>query len=358
MEFWMIVITTLVAVLTVAFLGVKLRPREHQSSAIEAKARTTELPEQKESKQNRVQATGNAPSIRTEKEEKKEPQKKDSQDRKDTKKEKQKEPEEPPEVIAARQKMEQMCSGCPFPCDEHPWLPASLQDKIKWTPLKGTVKTYKKHLLLCSGVSSALWPADVEEDPTSFPALLGRAIKARKADIGYTVKLTVCDLRSEGHHHEGIDIIVFPSMIKLLHVTVEKIPDVIQKLLVENLHPKDAGIPHHPTDFTSCIMVCAHKLRDKRCGVAGPLLAKEFNRQCHDRGLHDVAIVEVSHTGGHKYAGNVIVYPSGHWYGRVTTCSAKALLDLHFADSTSEAAFSDFPLSRGASGCVKDLTDW
>jgi len=281
---------------------------------------------------------------------------KDKKDKKDKKKDKKQELEEPPEVIAARKRLEQACSGCPYPCDEHAWLPGVLQDKIKWAPLAGNVKTYKKHLLICSGISSALWPPDVEEDSTAFPAQLAAAIKAKKSEIGYTVKLTVCDLRPQGH--EGVDIIVFPSMIKILQVSIDHIPEVVQKLLVEKLHPKDAGIPWQPTDFKACVMVCAHKLRDKRCGIAGPLLAKEFHLQCAHRGFADVAVVEVSHTGGHKYAGNVIVYPSGHWYGRVTTCHVTSLLDLHFGGSASEAAFSNFPLSRGPSGCVKDLTDW
>lgn len=222
-------------------------------------------------------------------------------DKKD-KKDKKKDVEEPPEVIEERKRVERACTDCPYPCEEHTWLPDALQDKIKWMPLSiaGKVKPYKRHFLVCSGVSSALWPADVEEDVTSFPSILGTALKARKAEIGYNVRMTVCDLPSE--RSDGFDIIVFPSMITLLHVTKEQIPDLVQKLLVEKLHPKDAGILWKPYEHEACLMICAHKLRDKRCGVAGPLLAHEFHRQCHDRGLDDVAVVQVSHFGGHKYA--------------------------------------------------------
>lgn len=354
MDFWLILFTTIVAMLAVATL---LRPKPRAKTdrglsegSVNREEKTTQNSSETQRSNDKEEATDAAGENKSVGEQvAKEEQKKD-------KKKEKIELDEPPEVIAARKEQEQMCSGCPFPCHDHAWLPDNLQSKIKWAPLAGNVKTYKKHLLLCSGISSAAWPPDVEEDPTSFPAQLSASIKANKAAIGYSVKLTVCDLPSEGR--EGIDIIIFPSMIKILQVTEENIPFVVQKLLVENVHPKDAGLRYEPTDFKSCIMVCAHKQRDKRCGIAGPLLAKEFNKQCAERHLNDVAIVEVSHTGGHKYAGNIIVYPSGHWYGRVTTCHVSSLLDLHFSDSPSPSAFSDFPLSRGSSGCVKDVEDW
>jgi (2Fe-2S) ferredoxin len=38
-----------------------------------------------------------------------------------------------------------------------------------------------------------------------------------------------------------------------------------------------------------------------------------------------------SHVGGHKFAGNLIVYGplGGHWYGRVKPCHAAAIVDTH-----------------------------
>jgi (2Fe-2S) ferredoxin len=32
---------------------------------------------------------------------------------------------------------------------------------------------------------------------------------------------------------------------------------------------------------------------------------------------------------GQKYAGNVIIYPQGHWYGRVRTCHVPILVEQH-----------------------------
>lgn len=101
------------------------------------------------------------------------------------------------------------------------------------------------------------------------------------------------------------------------------------------------------------ILVCTHGGRDKRCGVLGPLLVKEFRDQIQSKDnlrrpepspvldeMFDpwaVNVGGISHVGGHKWAGNVIVYippnfeiedeagptnvsplaGKGIWYGRV-----------------------------------------
>lgn len=72
----------------------------------------------------------------------------------------------------------------------------------------------------------------------------------------------------------------------------------------------------------SHVFICAHGSRDKRCGVCGPPLRERFNREISQRGLGEQVFVNYcSHIGGHKYAGNVIVFRrdggsgdvSGHW---------------------------------------------
>ncbi|EEB88526.1 hypothetical protein MPER_13593 [Moniliophthora perniciosa FA553] len=67
-----------------------------------------------------------------------------------------------------------------------------------------------------------------------------------------------------------------------------------------------------------------------------------------------------SHTGGHKYAGNCIIYTphgSGVWYGRVTTHEVNAIVS-----QTIEKGLVLPPLLRGGvnlsrPGC-KSLYDW
>lgn len=71
----------------------------------------------------------------------------------------------------------------------------------------------------------------------------------------------------------------------------------------------------------SYVFVCSHGSRDKRCGVCGPVLIAKFKEQIDLRGLGDQVFVSpCSHIGGHKYAGNLIIYSpgpdgkiAGHW---------------------------------------------
>lgn len=109
------------------------------------------------------------------------------------------------------------------------------------------------------------------------------------------------------------------------------------------------------------VLICGHGGRDQRCGVFGPLLRGEFEKRLPERGVevlrgpveaegddglpalegektggrgeYAARVGLISHIGGHKFAGNVIVYLpprlrtehgerhplAGHgiWYGRV-----------------------------------------
>lgn len=108
------------------------------------------------------------------------------------------------------------------------------------------------------------------------------------------------------------------------------------------------------------VLICGHGGRDMRCGITGPVLQDEFSKSLDKVGLHvESSAVEInfaegekrligdgeekkritarvgliSHIGGHKFAGNVIVYVPpgmrtadgakhplegcGIWYGRV-----------------------------------------
>ncbi|PNS14415.1 Actin patches distal protein 1 [Sphaceloma murrayae] len=98
------------------------------------------------------------------------------------------------------------------------------------------------------------------------------------------------------------------------------------------------------------VLVCSHGGRDARCGVLGPVLIREFEGVLAREGVRVLTEAEaeaeaeaeekgeepgltarvagISHVGGHKFAGNVIVYlprgmrgnglaGKGVWYGRV-----------------------------------------
>src|SRR4051794_20151456 len=85
-----------------------------------------------------------------------------------------------------------------------------------------------------------------------------------------------------------------------------------------------------PLNHKYHLLICAHKKRDKRCGVMGPILADEFENEITLKKLqHEVHVLKTSHYGGHKFAGNVIIYPGGDWYGRVIPCHVPCILEEH-----------------------------
>ncbi len=62
------------------------------------------------------------------------------------------------------------------------------------------------------------------------------------------------------------------------------------------------------------------------------MLVEELQGACGKKGLSSkVAVLPCSHVGGHKYAGNIVVYSStgGHWYGRVKPCHADSIVETH-----------------------------
>jgi hypothetical protein len=117
------------------------------------------------------------------------------------------------------------------------------------------------------------------------------------------------------------------------------------------------------------VLICGHGGRDMRCGVLGPVLRDEFKAKLPRAGievLHGPLLDEsvdapplpgattaaelpttarvglISHIGGHKFAGNVIIYLppnltrdgvphplAGHglWYGRVEPKHVEGLID-------------------------------
>lgn len=85
--------------------------------------------------------------------------------------------------------------------------------------------------------------------------------------------------------------------------------------------PEPAADPHRltsrPSPHSALVLLCSQKTRDARCGQSAPLLRKELERHLRPlglfRGLDDerpggVGIYFISHTGGHKYSANVMVY--------------------------------------------------
>ncbi|KAL2320169.1 hypothetical protein Fmac_029138 [Flemingia macrophylla] len=201
--------------------------------------------------------------------------------------------------------------------------------------LAGTVDAYDRHVFLCYG-SHVSWPPRVEaSDADPLPKRLAASFKARKNDIAVKTKITVCEAREEAGFSDG-DVLIFPEMIKYRGLEESNIDSFFEDVLI-NGKPWTAGVPEVLSG--SHVYVCAHASRDVRCGVCGPVLINKLNEEIELRGLKDqISVTACSHIGGHKYAGNVIIYSPGadgkimgHWYGYVTPDDVSELLDKHIA---------------------------
>jgi hypothetical protein len=195
------------------------------------------------------------------------------------------------------------------------------------TELVGTVKLYDRHLIVCTGVTD--WAARIENDGGYLQALAQVVAGAADQIVG-KVKVTACNEKSRGGTADdpaGYDILVFPDCIRYENVE----PSDFAYLL------KDHLIGNRPSDHLSYsrfgesyVFVCSHGLRDDRCGLCGPPLVDRFKAELENRMLTEqIRVRKVSHLGGHAYAGNVLIYPGGHWYGYVTLADVPLLIDNH-----------------------------
>lgn len=207
------------------------------------------------------------------------------------------------------------------------------------SPLRGTVKFYERHLIVCSGHTD--WPAKIET-AGGFITALTTVIGKRAATIPGVVRVTACEAPPLAG---GTDVLLYPEQVRVVGLTTQDIPALIQLLQGEE-HPSLKQV----TSPKPLFLVCAHRARDARCGQCGPALQATFQRNLVDLGLTDkVDVWRSSHLGGHHFAGIVVCYPSGNWYGRITEADIPALIATELQDNDAVAH-----LWRGRMGLMID----
>jgi len=224
-----------------------------------------------------------------------------------------------------------LCSACKSGCS-HPKVPLTVAVRVNRSKeLSGTVKPYAKHLFLCTGKTD--WPKKPDKEEGSPLTLLSQAVKnaakaASKEQSGFLI--TECDLApvTSDSGEPTPDILLMPDRVHYSHVTPGLYPNLAAHLMTGA--PLDPIITRVEPTHKHYVFLCAHKTRDKRCGVYGELLFNQFTDSLGERHMLDeVALSRCSHTGGHKFAGNAIVYPSGYWFGRLKPCHVDAVIDRH-----------------------------
>jgi (2Fe-2S) ferredoxin len=235
----------------------------------------------------------------------------------------------------------------------------------------GSVKPYDRHVIICA--PSDAWESDISKHADAFPYSLIRFLEAgkqkeprddekkvvggkmdstEKEDQGGKVgqegkegqegqegRESKCKVKLTALHepttHSAAQahlcsVLVYPD--NLLFRLAEPQLEAFSGLLLQP-HPlsqhtlQQAGYECAPPPWKRLALVCTHGSRDKRCGVMGPQVMGELNRLLAEQGVRDMAVRASSHIGGHEFAGTMIVYPEGQWYGRVTKDTAGELLE-------------------------------
>lgn len=204
---------------------------------------------------------------------------------------------------------------------------------FRQNPVVGTVQHHDRHVFLCYK-NPRNWPPRIEAaEFDRLPRLLSASLAARKGDLNKETRLTICEGR-DGTETSNGDVLIFPDMIRYRRLTHFDVDTFVEEVLIKG----GEWLPGYPEKLKGCyIFICCHGSRDRRCGVCGPPLVTRFKEEVELHGLQGkVSISPCSHVGGHKYAGNVIIFrPSvngevtGHWYGYVTPDDVPSLLEQH-----------------------------
>ncbi len=94
------------------------------------------------------------------------------------------------------------------------------------------------------------------------------------------------------------------------------------------------------------VCVCTHGRHDVCCAEQGRPVARALERS------HPDVTWEISHIGGDRFAGNLLLLPHGLYYGRVTTDSASTVVSAYTAGSDGAGAPArPVELSDSCAGC-------
>lgn len=275
------------------------------------------------------------------------------------------------------------CRSCAHPCDQDHDDFSNRLDIDMDSDMLGSVKPYRRQVIISTGKTD--WEHEITETEGTLAALLktansslGPSKKPRPTHDplppGLFSHTTAGRLAILNGSHKSFSrdesedtVIVLPDFM-----VVSGVPrtlagaEALWKAAIDPALDR-TGVTTQTDDLStwvlpySClILLCSHKRRDKRCAVAAPILEKSFHHYLEREGWevhtdlydltsepsletqtssttekeqlietqlrslhaeHRALILKNSHVGGHKFAGNCIIYTprgAGVWYGRVT----------------------------------------
>ncbi|KAJ3158860.1 hypothetical protein HDU86_002548 [Geranomyces michiganensis] len=187
----------------------------------------------------------------------------------------------------------------------------------KKTDLPAHVATagfYRKHVLVATGKTH--WDKKIEESDAYF-AGLSETLKA------HDIRAIACDAPNTATDPSAHSLLVLPDGVEFPSVSPSDFSSLTTQLNSARMVLKSSTASHK-----THILVCVHGERDCRCGDLGRPLYEALKAEVKRKGLESrIQVLGVSHVGGHKHAGNAIVYPSGDWYGLMKESDAATLLE-------------------------------
>ena len=185
--------------------------------------------------------------------------------------------------------------------------------------LAGSVDYHEKQVFI--GTDMTDWPSKIEQQISS-EQMNGRNDLIRKwkeaiendPQLRDIVKLHACSAKRDS-------VFLFPEAWYFENSSIDDISSLLSMLSSARMGiVLETGIALSKNAYY--IFVCTHKGRDQRCGLRGPNIV----RAIREKALEGIHVFECSHLGGHKYAGNLVVYGLRHPY---ETCSPTSTLSYH-----------------------------
>ena len=189
--------------------------------------------------------------------------------------------------------------------------------QLRDEPLAGTASTVRAFVLLEHAGS---WGVDALRD-ARLPHDLGPRLRRKAADAGVRALLVRRPGRRPVPHH----ITVFaayahPHRPWLERGELYETDDVLDLDFGGLAAGDSAGLERDPGNVYA---VCTHGRHDACCAERGRPVAAALSA------AHPEDTWEVSHIGGDRFAGNLLVLPHGFYYGRLDAPSAVAVAGGH-----------------------------
>ena len=242
------------------------------------------------------------------------------------------------------------CLSCNLPCTDEQQVsyPSYIVKSIdRELPLAGSVKPYGRHVLISTGRTDWIHSIDEEEGSVAQgifkglyePRFAGLVKNTVTREGGDRVVLSNTSFAPRRMGSGRTEVMIMPEWKVITNVSHDSAGEFVKHridgMAVSPSTEKNGGnttakisslpMTEEIMPFHSVVLICSHGKRDKRCGVTSKYLVKAFESGLRRRNIYrsfddtrtesqgglpggGTVVGCLSHIGGHKFAGNVIIY--------------------------------------------------